>query len=157
MVALWPTPVADDTGLRRKRYAQGGTPLSLAVQMKWPTPTTQDNVQIRGVGKAKDHPNRGTTLGGAVRIWPTPTTSEAKSDTLNIQNRINKGKQIMLCHAVRMEPTQEMPTPQHGGSLNPTWVEWLMGWPLGWTDLKPLAMDKFRSWRQQLLTYSPPI
>jgi hypothetical protein len=21
-------------------------------------------------------------------------------------------------------------------------VEWLMGWPLGWTDLKPLEMDK---------------
>jgi len=23
------------------------------------------------------------------------------------------------------------------GALNPTWVEWLMGFPLGWTDLKP--------------------
>jgi hypothetical protein len=22
------------------------------------------------------------------------------------------------------------------GSLNPTWVEWLMGFPLGWTDLE---------------------
>lgn len=21
-----------------------------------------------------------------------------------------------------------------GGHLNPTWVEWLMGFPLGWTD-----------------------
>jgi hypothetical protein len=31
---------------------------------------------------------------------------------------------------------------QIGGSLNPTWVEWLMGWPLGWTDLKPLATGK---------------
>jgi hypothetical protein len=29
-----------------------------------------------------------------------------------------------------------------GGKLNPTWVEWLMGWPLGWTDLKPLVTDK---------------
>jgi hypothetical protein len=29
-----------------------------------------------------------------------------------------------------------------GGQLNPTWVEWLMGWTLGWTDLKPLVMDK---------------
>jgi len=29
-----------------------------------------------------------------------------------------------------------------GGHLNPTWVEWLMGWPLEWTDLKPLEMDK---------------
>lgn len=35
------------------------------------------------------------------------------------------------------------------GQLNPTWVEWLMGWPLGWTDLKPLGMDRFQEWRQQ--------
>ena len=33
-----------------------------------------------------------------------------------------------------------------GGSLNPTWVEWLMGWPLGWTDYAPLATDRFRLW-----------
>lgn len=24
--------------------------------------------------------------------------------------------------------------------------EYLMGWPIGWTDLRPLATDKFRSW-----------
>ena len=29
-----------------------------------------------------------------------------------------------------------------GGQLNPNWVEWLMGWPIGFTDLKPLATDK---------------
>ena len=34
------------------------------------------------------------------------------------------------------------------GSLNPPWVEWLMGWPIGWTDLKPLETDKFRKWLQ---------
>lgn len=41
-------------------------------------------------------------------------------------------------------------TPQRsevvGGKLNPPWVEWLMGWPIGWTDLKPLVTDKFRQW-----------
>jgi hypothetical protein len=37
----------------------------------------------------------------------------------------------------------------NGGQLNPTWVEWLMGWTLGWTDLKPLVMDKSRSVPQQ--------
>jgi hypothetical protein len=36
-----------------------------------------------------------------------------------------------------------------GGHLNPTWVEWLMGWPIEWTDLKPLATDKFQEWQQQ--------
>jgi hypothetical protein len=36
-----------------------------------------------------------------------------------------------------------------GGSLNPPWVEWLMGWLIEWTDLKPLEMDKFQQWQQQ--------
>ncbi|MNP65584.1 hypothetical protein D3C76_1611870 [compost metagenome] len=36
-----------------------------------------------------------------------------------------------------------------GGQLNPEWVEWLMGWPIGWTDLRPLAMDRFHLWQQQ--------
>ena len=53
----------------------------------------------------------------------------------------------------RMERTGSKsgdPLPQVvGGTLNPTWVEWLMGWPLGWTDLKPLEMDKFQQWQQQ--------
>jgi hypothetical protein len=39
-------------------------------------------------------------------------------------------------------------TPQIG-QLNPDWVEWLMGWPIGQSDLKPLEMDKFRLWLQQ--------
>jgi len=29
-----------------------------------------------------------------------------------------------------------------GLPINPQWLEWLMGWPIGWTELKPLAMDK---------------
>jgi len=39
----------------------------------------------------------------------------------------------------------DTPSP-NGGKLNPMWVEWLMGWPLGWTDLRVSAMDKFRQW-----------
>jgi len=35
------------------------------------------------------------------------------------------------------------------GQLNPTWVEWLMGWPLGWTDLQPLEMDRCQPARQK--------
>jgi hypothetical protein len=38
---------------------------------------------------------------------------------------------------------------QVGGSLNSPFPEWLMGWPLGWTDLKPLEMDKFHCAPQQ--------
>jgi hypothetical protein len=28
--------------------------------------------------------------------------------------------------------------PDQDGFLNPMWVEWLMGFPLGWTDLEDL-------------------
>ena len=38
---------------------------------------------------------------------------------------------------------------QVGGRLNPTWVEWLMSWPLGWTDCDASVTAKFRSWQLQ--------
>jgi hypothetical protein len=36
---------------------------------------------------------------------------------------------------------------QIGGQLNPNWVEWLMGWPLGWTDCDASATDRFQAWQ----------
>lgn len=35
------------------------------------------------------------------------------------------------------------------GIPTPTNHEWLMGMPIGWTDSRPLATHKFRSWLQQ--------
>jgi hypothetical protein len=46
------------------------------------------------------------------------------------------------CEEIRGKTAQEWA----GGTLNPNWVEWLMGWPIGWTDLKPLEMGKFQRW-----------
>jgi len=68
--------------------------------------------------------------------FPTPQASDNRDrgnmSNPSIQRRAAIGKQIMLSQSVH--PTS--------GKLNPTWVEWLMGWPPEWTDLKPLAMDK---------------
>lgn len=36
-----------------------------------------------------------------------------------------------------------------GGLVNPPWAEWFMGWPEGWTELKPSGTAKFREWQQQ--------
>lgn len=30
---------------------------------------------------------------------------------------------------------------------NPEFWEWVMGWPTGWSDLRPLEMAKFQSWQ----------
>ena len=35
-----------------------------------------------------------------------------------------------------------------GGIMNPAFVEWLMGWPIGWTDCEPLETDKCQ-WPQR--------
>ncbi len=37
--------------------------------------------------------------------------------------------------------------------LNPSFAELTMMWPSGWSDLKPLAMDKFQDWQQQHSRY----
>jgi hypothetical protein len=70
------------------------------------------------------------------RLWPTPQASDHRDrgnmSNPSIQRRVEIGKQISLSQSV--DPTS--------GQLNPTWVEWLMGWPVGWTDLKPLETDK---------------
>jgi hypothetical protein len=183
--------------------------------MMWPTPTTQDNVQVAGIGKAKGNSKRGTTLGGAVRIWPTPCANETGENPEKLIKRMKKyGRTGSDVHMKLSTYIQMWPTPtcmvgamyleanalernsmslasavhhwttpmardykghtnnpetrgyggtlpdqvlerSGGGQLNPTWVEWLMGWPLGWTDLGQLEMDRFRSWRQQLLNCSP--
>ena len=99
--------------------------LEQAVQW-WPTPH----------GFSKDGKSNGPSdneLGRAVNL-ATPTARDWKS---------GKASQKTMDRNAR--PLSE----QIGGSLNPTWVEWLMGWPLGWTDLKPLEMDKFQQWRRQ--------
>lgn len=36
------------------------------------------------------------------------------------------------------------------GVITPQNYEWMMGWPIGWTDLKPLETDKSRNVQQQL-------
>lgn len=41
------------------------------------------------------------------------------------------------------------------GIPTPTNHEWLMGFPIGWTDWRPLETHKFRSWLQQHIEYSP--
>jgi hypothetical protein len=70
----------------------------------------------------------------APAMWPTPTAHNAKEGGFPSEHERNT-------------PTLAA---QAGGSLNPTWVEWLMGWPLGWTDLKPLETGRFPSAPQQL-------
>jgi hypothetical protein len=77
--------------------------------------------------------------------WPTPCARDyrsgmAKETLLRRQQESKRGVNLSE-FMQRVSGTN--------GQLNPTWVEWLMGWTSEWTDLKPLAMDKFQEWQQQ--------
>jgi hypothetical protein len=102
----------------------------------WQTPVADDacsamaaNITPESAHAPNRFPNLETVVGR--RMWPTPTAHNAKETNAPSES-------------LRNTPTLAA---QAGGSLNPTWVEWLMGWPLGWTDLKPLETDKFPQWQ----------
>jgi hypothetical protein len=86
-----------------------------------------------GTGVAPSHKNgkHGWNTGAAVndslsedpvRMWPTPTARDHKDSGDNTDYQKIKEKSKLAGYA--------------GGSLNPQWVEWLMGYPAGWTELE---------------------
>jgi len=133
---LLPTPTARDCRSKTSPADFRRNTLGLEIMaQKWPTPKASDGNKR---GNISSSPRNG--LPGAVMNFPTPTASDAnKWSNQSLAERQEKGLQIRLNTAVS-------PQGGNGGRLNPDWVEWLMGWPIGWTGLKPLGMDKFQSW-----------
>jgi hypothetical protein len=103
----------------------------MAAQALWPTPTVNGNYNRAGL-TAKS----GDGLASAVRAFPTPLARDAT-------NRSGQAKRYLEQGRVNLQ--DRMAADGITGSLNPTWVEWLMGWPLGWTGLEPLETAKSRS------------
>jgi hypothetical protein len=77
------------------------------------------------------------TLFQYVKMVPTPRANDAKkSGNIDATNPRNG-----LAGFVRQIPGS--------GLLNPEYVEWLQGWPIGATAFSPLAMDRFREFMRQ--------
>ena len=111
----------------------------------WATPTTMDtlppkspqalNKEATIARKGRSKPANLRDQVSNMKNWPTPVTRDYK----------DSGSQEAL---IRARDKRDSPGlgllvgAEGGGNLNPMWVEWLMGWPLGWTDLKQLEMDK---------------
>jgi hypothetical protein len=89
----------------------------------WPIPTVDDSNNVTrasgqwptlhancSTGPGRQGRDGGDNLQTAVAMFPTPTANRRDG---------------LQSHGVNVVT----------GSLNPTWVEWLMGFPLGWTDL----------------------
>lgn len=142
---IWPTPCASD-GVRGGTMTPNMTGQSLSQvvnSMKFATPQSRD---FRSGQQSRwDNPNRTRNLNDQIAKFPTPCATDHKGSgkTGSLRDRLD--------YAVERGATKSATYDLNaaGGQLNPMWVEWLMGWPLGWTDLKPLEMDKFQQWLQQ--------
>jgi hypothetical protein len=105
---LWPTPDASQRGTRA---------MDLVINQ---------STVIRRTSNQK----RGIDLQTAVKIYPTVRASEYKDcGPVGSKSQIHMDKRDYLCAKVKESGN---PT----GTLNPQWVEWLMGLPIGYTDLK---------------------
>ena len=81
----------------------------------WPTPTTADAFTDKL--KSSQQKEGSVNLSQAVKMWPTPTASDATGGPGSSGRQGGDNLRTAV-----------------DGSLNPTWVEWLQGFPLGWTE-----------------------
>jgi len=121
---LWPTPTAHPDNSNKNGKFKNPT-LGDAVKM-WPTPTVDDASNVN------PKPNRFKGLVAAVNeTWPTPTFGKLAGGT----GAFNQIEEKYLNNEISLDEKKAMQA-GNGGKLNPTWVEWLMGFPPGWTDLE---------------------
>lgn len=134
----WSSAILPKWGMTRNgavyQHPTQERPISATATGLWQTPVADDSVsRVAGKWNSRGEPKlSGQVLSPA--HWPTPLANDAQK---RVAARVGAG----LPGAVEQS--------NESGLLNPYWVEWLMGWPIGWTDLKPLEMDRFREWQQQ--------
>jgi hypothetical protein len=97
-------------------YLGGSLLMPLFAQL-YPTPTVHGDYNRKGMSA-----NSGDGLATFVKnLYPTPTVNDSKNNAPPSQH-VENGRHTNPLNVVA------------GGALNPVWVEWLMGFPLGWTE-----------------------
>jgi hypothetical protein len=126
---LWQTPIANDACNRKRGLIDSRGKPGLSAQVKlFPTPMT----------KGLDGGSHSRNAAKARGTWPTPRTKSKSGGGIGLDGVTGSREKISSEHGEKV--CKEVT----GGSLNPTWVEWLMGWPIGWTDLWHLETDRSR-------------
>ena len=91
------------------------------------------------------------TVASESGFWriPTPLASDGSKQQANSKVRHLRNSKF----GARIRSVPYWILKNYNMRCTPKMSEWLMGYPISWTDSAPLATDKFRSWRQQLLTF----
>ena len=127
--------------------------------LRFPTPMKQDGRHALRNWEARMQSNQfslpdvvGMLKSERAQRFPTPMARDWKAATLDQggRNFPNLETIVMELEAQRFATPAKMSgqslRQQVGGVLNPEFHAWLMGWPIGWTDLAPLVTDKFLQW-----------
>ena len=118
-----------------------------------PTPTSNPSYR-HPIGNSKKHPGYQRMLA----MLPTPNAMNALRTGKEIDpvywlesakkwKKKGINKHFPLPMAVQTNGINPIKNPsvinsiKIGGKLNPEWVEWLMGWPIGWTESAPVEME----------------
>lgn len=104
----------------------------------WPTPTAseitaRENIELTDTGrrKCKNGSSHSLDLATTVKMWPTPTASQDYKPVRALApSEANGTHGTMLVGAMGSANPDLI-----GGQLNPEWVETLMGFPRGWTEI----------------------
>ena len=151
---LWPTPVATNSkDAKRSPNAQGAASGSEAASM-WMSPRVATGAYTRDRGRrGAERPS----LEGQSQLWASPSSLDWKGRGTTLIRPDGKHRLDQLDRqAEHFRPDQTTPSNGNESSkktrrLNPLFVEWLMGVPLGWTSCENLATESYLSWE---LTHS---
>lgn len=114
----------DSTG--SQNYADGTLRLTGQVKQSWSTPTGSVDTEKYGNGSLK--------LDGQAKTWPTATARDYRSGKSNITSNSRPLSEVVERCGPRVQVQTGQPSPAVSGRLNSRFVEWLMGFPEGWTD-----------------------
>lgn len=147
----WPTPTAQDDNKTPDAHLHcemrmGGnrtkiTSLNVLVkELAWPTPTVNGNHNQKGITL-----KAGDGLATTSKRWALPTSRDWK-DGANPSEKV-KTNSLLGRQAPRIQSGRE----SEGTTLtlNPLFVEWLMGVPIGWSGLECLGMESFLGWQRR--------
>lgn len=135
---MWPTPQTDS--FRGRGGSRRDEPGLDRMARDWPTPMASDG------SKPSAGKRRGADLTHATQLWMTPTARDHKDGAASLANTpVNGllGRQVLKTKMAGSDISDPRRT------LNPLFVEALMGWPIGWTGFA-FAATELSHWLQRM-------
>lgn len=150
-----------------RRYIKSGHNCSLGLARTarlWPTVVVSESKGISMkdalAGNPKSRLREEALIWGTINNWRTPNASDAEGGVMEIRPgtsaRIKlRDHSVHVANCLSGHPDQMtlMTGEISQRTLNPQFTEWLMGWPIGWTELEPAATAWCLWWRRMRLQF----